>query len=279
MEKERPIDSSTKFISKNFVEGDYEVFIKEYKIHLMRFIEWERQRGKFEKFNYDVGKREKDFIAVLGNYLHQKNQELLRKNEEEIREIHKNFLLKYNVSEEVLIDAIENSDKEENYERSGEMYDLLFEYTTFKIDKRDTKTIEQESNKTFITSYNYKIHYLKYRAKQIGSKVSFEKGFEFNDLETNEIMDVEFQSKFNRSQKFIMLKELGFIDFLKEEYYYLSENKLGEILMDITGDSNYQDKLNGHRNQTANDPYINHKAVETIRKHLMLNRNINLPKQ
>jgi hypothetical protein len=274
MENNKSISNFNNLISKEFINGDYKNFINEYDIHLIDFIEWKRLRGRFEKFNYDVDKIEKDFIAILGNYLHHKNQELLRKNEEEIREIQKNFLLKYNVSEEVLIDAIENSDKKKNYERSGEMYDLLFEYTTFKIDRRDSKTIEQKCNKTFITSYNYKIHYLKYRAEQIGSKVSFEKGFEFNDLETNEIMDVEFQSKFNRSQKFIMLKELGFIDFLKEKYHYLSENKLGEILMDITGDRNYQDKLNGHKNQTANDPYINHKAVETIRKHLMLNRNI-----
>ena len=45
--------------------------------------------------------------------------------------------------------------------------------------------------------------------------------------------------------------------------------------MDITGETNYQDKLNGHANQGANDPYNNEKNVEMIKQHLTINRNIN----
>ena len=269
---------SVAFISKSFLDGDYDQFISEYETHLISFIEWERLKSKIEFWNYDIVNLEKEFINRIAGYIYQKNQALLIVDKEEIKQIERDFLIEKNISSEILEDAILNIDKEDNITRAKERQVLIREYALFKFDREDEKTIEQEANKKIVSSYNHKIHYLKYRANLIGFKPSFEKGIKFNDFETDHLLELTTHSKFSKPQKFIILKELGIIDFLKEKYSQLSENGLGKILKDITGETNYQDKLSGHTNQGANDPYNNKKNVETIKQHLTINRNINLKK-
>lgn len=269
--------SPSHIFMKSFLDTDYKTFISEYESQFMNYIEWKRKHSSSAKRKNDFVKFEKEFIDIIGNYLYQKNLLILKKDEEENTKIEEDFLRENNISLEVYKGLIDRVDTIKDDDKRKQIYDLQFKY--FKLRMRKKNVLKGNNDNQIMNSYNHKIHYLTFRANQIGFDASFEKEIIFNEIIPENVFDLTSSNKLSKPQKFIMLNELGIIDFLREKYNQLSENGIGKILMDITGETNFQDKLSGHKNQSANDPYNNKDAVAIIKQHLILNRNLDLNKK
>lgn len=274
--KKDPYRSSSSISMKKFLHTDYDTFIREYDRQFIEYIEWKRRHSN-DKWKNDFVNFEKEFIDIIGNYLYLKNLSVLEKDEEEDMKIEEQLLREHNTSSEALRNLSDNIDSIKDDGKRKEIYELKFEY--FKLRMNKEKFLEGNNNREIMTSYNYKIHYLTLRANRIGFDASFGKEVKFNENISDDLFDLTSNNKFSKPQKFIILNELGIIEFLREKYDQLSENVIGKILMDITGETNFQDKLSGYKNKGPNDPYNNKNAVEIIKTHLMLNRNIDLNKQ
>lgn len=237
-------------LSKDFFDSNSKTFIVEYEAELIKYIEWERSLDRIESDN--IVDQEYIYIEETAKYLIRKNEINLKVRREKFQALIDTFVAKRKISKELVLSILE---KENLTESDDEILTAFDDFGSKFKDDAKIKTINIE-----VEAFNEKMHYLSLRARGLGFNTNFSEGVQFNEIkkeQTEEFLELSSKRVMDSARaKFIMLNELGIVDFLQDKLGYLpSESKLAKILSDITGE-HQQHCLNGYKNkESRNNPY------------------------
>jgi hypothetical protein len=222
-----------KGISGDFLTSSYSEFITQYDINLSRFFEY--YRLIYNQENQDPVETEKDFITYIIKFLDLRNKELQEQDQKRTED----FFSKKDLPQDELLQL-----HQKNRELSEEFL-----------------------------SYNYKMHFLSVKIRRLGFEVDLTGGITFNEIKSEETEPEEILNGLSGPEKLVYLNELGILEFLKQKYPNVSQNKLASVLSRITGVRNLRPTLQAmesdHNRINLKNPYNNKKTATRVKTQLI----------
>lgn len=222
-----------KGIPRGFLTSSYSEFIVQYEINLSQFFEY--NRIFYNQEDQDPIDTEKNFITSILKFLDLRNKELQIEDKKRTED----FFSKRDLPQEELLKL-----HQKNRELSDE----------------------------FI-SYNYKMHFLSVKIRRCGFEVDLTGGITFNEIKSEEEEPEEILKGLSGPEKLVYLNELGIIEFLKQKYPDVSQNKLSSVLSRITGVRNLRPTLQAmesdHNKVNPKNPYNNKKTATRVKTQLI----------
>lgn len=237
-------------INPEFIESDFTTFVPLYDIYLVRFMV-QYKNYHFGDFDYKIDPKnieeiEKDFIKTT--------LELLKIRREEFRTLQNKIFTKF-------LEVNNITSAKFNKEWDNGMGEKFGEYEHKQL------SVEWSGSITF----NMNIHFLLLKANKIGCLIDLKEDFKFDEpVDYTAEPDPYFDAK--GSEKLVYLKELGIIDFLKEQNPVVSQNKLAKLLCILTGERHLQPGLNSMESNSPimdrKNPYYSPKTAPKVREQL-----------
>lgn len=222
-----------KGISRDFLTSSYSDFIIQYDINLSQFFEY--NRVFYIQEDQDPIDTEKDFIAKILKFLDLRNKDLQIEDKKRTED----FFSKRDLPQEELL----------------------------KLHQKNRELSEE-----FI-SYNYKMHFLSVKIRRLGFEVDLTGGIIFNEIKSEEEEPEEILKGLSGPEKLVYLNELGILEFLKQKYPNVSQNKLASVLSRITGVRNLRPTLQAmesdHNRINPKNPYNNIKTATRVKTQLI----------
>ncbi len=222
-----------KGISGDFLTSSYSEFITKYDINLSQYFEY--YRLIFNQENQDPIETEKDFITHIFKFLDLRNKELKEQDQKRIKE----FFRKKDLPQEQLL----------------------------KLHQKNRELSEE------FLSYNYKMHFLSVKIRRLGFEVDLTGGIIFNEIKSEDAEPEGVLNGLSGPEKLVYLNELGIIEFLKQKYPDVSQNKLASVLSCITGVKNLRPTLQAmesdHNRINPKNPYNNKKTATRVKTQLI----------
>lgn len=222
-----------KGISIEFLTSSFSVFIAQYDVQLAQFFEY--QRLMYNQDGQDPIDTEKDFITKILKFLDLRNKQLQEQDQKRTKE----FFSKKDLPQEELL----------------------------KLHQKNRELSEE------FLSYNYKMHFLSVKIRRLGFEVDLTGGITFNEIKSEETEPEEILNGLSGPEKLVYLNELGILEFLKQKYPNVSQNKLARVLSRITGVRNLRPTLQAmesdHNRINPKNPYNNKKTATRVKTQLI----------
>lgn len=256
-----------------YINSKLKKFFSNYDINLAHYIEVERV---FDE-SVDQLNCEKKFIEAVGQYITNQNNVNKIIESEKTNEKLEKFSKLSNLPIQQIIKSYLHKNPNEDQKK------IASDYLNFTTDY-DLEDKNWNLRNTQILDFNSKIDFLILKSRKLSFVPSFLEGVKFNPP-----IEEEYQDPLNLSDektmrtaraKFIMLKELGVIDFLKDRLVNMpNESAIWKILSDITG-MNQQHIWAGYKawmsgSDTNNNPYREPKEGRNNPVDIVRNRLIN----